>query len=271
MSRSRIRRSIINGGNASEGNFSQFTRTDGAQNYYDVGGGRGTGGGFSYATTNDGQGLMYDGNLTLSSGNIFNSVSVSVSNKQYVNTLTSPEGCRGNIGGIQVTNYKGGGGGGAGGVGMNHDTESSVNDGYGGLGLIVDIAGTNVAYVGGGNGSDFDGSVSQVFNPTYNTIQLRGGGGYGSDNGAPQAGLDGTGGGGGGQGNDTNGGGRAGGSGIVIIRYRSSPSTSTSLELVRGTTTDGSVDYSVGNNDGTFKIKSVVNTSTPDDRLVINS
>ena len=48
-----------------------------------------------------------------------------------------------------------------------------------------------------------------------------------------------------------------GGTGYVIIRYKKEPSTSSSLELVRGTTTDGSVDYSVGNYDGTFKIKSV--------------
>ena len=83
----------MNGGNTSDGNFSQFIRSDGTQNYYVVGGGRGTGGGFSYATTNGGQGLLYDDNLTLSSANIFNGVSVSVSNKLYVNTLTSPEGC----------------------------------------------------------------------------------------------------------------------------------------------------------------------------------
>jgi hypothetical protein len=38
---------------------------------------------------------------------------------------------------------------------MNHDAEASVNDGYGGLGLVVDITGANVAYAGGGNGSDY--------------------------------------------------------------------------------------------------------------------
>jgi hypothetical protein len=125
---------IAGSGNTSEGNFSQFTRTDGGQNYYAVGGDRGTSAGVnSYTTTNGGQGYLYDANLTLSSGNIFNSVSVPVSNKNYVNTLTSPEGCRGKIGDIQITDYKGGGGGAAGGVGMNHDAKASVNDGYGGL------------------------------------------------------------------------------------------------------------------------------------------
>jgi|694.fasta_scaffold10760_3 hypothetical protein len=205
---------------ATDGNFSQFVKSDGTQNYYAVGGGRGTTGGNFYANTNGGQGYLYDANLTLSSGNIFNSVAVAVSNKEYVNTLTSPEGCRGRIGGTQINNYKGGGGGGAGGVGMNHAEETTVNDGYGGLGLAIDITGTSVVYAGGGNGADFNGTVLQVFDPSYSTIQSRGGGGYGSDTGTAQNGLDGTGGGGGGQGNDTSGNpGGNGGSGIVIIRY----------------------------------------------------
>jgi hypothetical protein len=220
-----------------DGGFSQFIKSDGAQNYYAIGGGRGTGGKgtpnpppYVYANTNGGQGYLYDANLTLSSGNIFNGVAVAVSNKEYVNTLTLPEGCRGRIGGIQINNYKGGGGGGAGGVGMNHAEETTVNDGYGGLGLAIDITGTSVVYAGGGSGSDFSGSVSQVFDPAYPTIESRGGGGYGSDNGTPQNGLAGTGGGGGAQGNDTNGNpSGSGGSGIVIIRYLLGTVPSTNL------------------------------------------
>jgi hypothetical protein len=219
-------------GAAEDGGFSQFIKNDGMQNYYAVGGGRGTGGyvlyeynkPFIYANTNGGQGFNYDSSITLSPNNIFNGTPVSVSNKQYVNTLASPEGCRGNIGGLQVTNYKGGGGGGAGSVGMDHDEEATVNDGYGGLGLAVDITGTAVVYAGGGNGTAWGGTLSQVFNPAYPTIASRGGGGFGSDNGTAQNGLDGTGGGGGGQGNDTNGNPSGnGGSGIVIIRYRKPP------------------------------------------------
>jgi hypothetical protein len=231
---------------------SQFIKNDGSQEYLAVGGGRGTTSADYNADTNGGQGYLYDANITLSSANKFNGVAVAVSNKQYVNTLTSPEGCRGNIGGIQITNFKGGGGGGAGGVGMNHDAEATVDDGYGGLGLAVDITGTSVVYAGGGNGADFNGSVSQVFNPSYSTIQLRGGGGYGSDTGIGQDGLDGTGGGGGGQGNDTAKSGR-GGNGIVIIRYRR-PITSSSIELVRGTTADSNRDYKIGNYGGEFKV-----------------
>jgi|694.fasta_scaffold00405_9 hypothetical protein len=205
---------------ATSGNFSQFIKSDGSQEYYANGGGRG--GGWSanaLAITNGGR-TYSDSETTLPLTNKFNGVTVAVSNKQYVNTLTSPEGCRGNVGGLQVTNYKGGGGGGAGGVGMNHDAENTVNDGYGGLGLAIDITGTSIVYAGGGNGSDFTGSVSQVFDPSYPTIQSRGGGGFGSDNGTPQNGLDGTGGGGGAQGDDSNGNPSGnGGSGIVIIRY----------------------------------------------------
>jgi hypothetical protein len=217
------------GGNtilATSGIFSQFIKSDGSQEYYANGGGSGGywGGSGSTAITNGGQSYNIDTNINLPLTNKFNGVTVSVSNKNYVNTLTSPEGCRGNIGGLQVTNYKGGGGGGAGGVGMNHDAENTVNDGYGGLGLAVDITGTSVVYAGGGNGSDFEGTVSQVFDPSYSTIASRGGGGFGSDNGTGQNGLDGTGGGGGGQGNDRNGNPSGnGGSGIVIIRYRKPP------------------------------------------------
>ena len=235
------------GGNtvlATSGIFSQFIKSDGSQEYYANGGGRG--GGWSNTgspvITNGGRSTG-DSETTLPLTNMFNGVTVSVSNKNYVNTLTSPEGCRGNVGGIEITNYKGGGGGGAGGVGMNHDTETTVNDGYGGLGLAVDITGASVVYAGGGNGSDFTGSVSQVFDPSYPTIQSRGGGGFGSDTGTGQNGLDGTGGGGGAQGNDTNGNPSGnGGSGIVIIRYRRV-----------------NTNYKIGNYGGDFKIIS----STP--------
>ncbi len=206
---------------ATSGIFSQFIKSDGSQEYYANGGGSGGywGGAGSTVITNGGQSLNIDTNINLPLTNKLNGVTVTVSNKQYVNTLTSPEGCRGNIGGIQINNYKGGGGGGAGGVGMNHAEETTMNDGYGGIGLAVDITGTSVVYAGGGGGADFSGSVSQVFDPLYPTIQSRGGGGVGSDNGTPQNGLDGTGGGGGGQGNDTNGNPSGnGGSGIVMIK-----------------------------------------------------
>ena len=205
------------------GEDSQFIKSDNTKEYLAKGGAGGYGGGGSPNNTGGSAGGgNYTPNATslLTTQNKFNNSIVNIiSNSTYDNTgLTYPEGCYGRRGGIQVNNFKGGGGGGAGGAGMNHAEETTVNDGYGGLGLAIDITGTSVLYAGGGNGSDFSGSVSQVFDPSYSTIQLRGGGGYGSDTGTAQNGLDGTGGGGGGQGNDTQTSG-AGGSGIVIIRY----------------------------------------------------
>ena len=225
------------------GYSSQFIKSDSSQEYLATGGGNGGAGVIQPYTTNGGGTNTDDSNLTLNTTNKINGNIVSVVNKQYVNTLISPEGCRGNMGGIMSTVWKGGGGGGAGGIGMDHSEEATVFDGYGGLGLAIDITGTSVIYAGGGNGSDYYGTISQVFDPSYPTIQSRGGGGFGSDNGTPQNGLDGTGGGGGGQGFDNANGGN-GGSGIVIIRYR------------RNT------GYKIGNYNGDFKI---ISSSTAGD------
>ena len=225
------------------GYSSQFIKSDSSQEYLATGGGNGGAGIIQASTTNGGGTNTVDINLTLNTTNKINGNIVSVVNKQYVNTLISPEGCRGNMGGIMSTEWKGGGGGGAGGIGMDHSEEATVFDGYGGLGLAIDITGTSVIYAGGGNGSDYYGTISQVFDPSYPTIQSRGGGGFGSDNGTPQNGLDGTGGGGGGQGFDNANGGN-GGSGIVIIRYR------------RNT------GYKIGNYNGDFKI---ISSSTAGD------
>jgi len=210
-----------NANSATVGNFSEFKKDDGTKRYYANGGGFGTSSGTQQATTNGGQGYLNNTSLTLPTNNIFNDVTVTVVSKQYQNSLTLPEGCRGFVGGGQVENFKGGGGGGAGSLGQNHGLESSPNDGYGGDGLGIDITGVNVLYAGGGNGSDFNGSISQVRDPNKPSISSRGGGGYGSDNGSADAGNNGTGAGGGGQGNDTasnNAG--SGGSGVVIIRYK---------------------------------------------------
>jgi len=220
--------SVGNGGNgttnaasslATIGNFSEFKKSDNTKRYYANGGGVGTSSDSQSATTNGGQGYLFNSALTLPTNNVFNDVTVSVVSKQYQNTLSSPEGCRGFVGGGQVENFKGGGGGGAGSLGQSHGLESTINDGYGGDGLGVDITGINVLYAGGGNGGDFNGTVSPIRDPNKLTIESRGGGGFGSDNNVAEAGMNGTGGGGGGQGNDLHNGGN-GGSGIVIIRYK---------------------------------------------------
>ena len=230
------------------GYSSQLIKSDNSQEYLATGGGNGGAGTIQASTTNGGGTHTVNSSLTLNTTNKLNGQVVSVVNKQYVNYLVSPEGCRGNMGGIMATSWRGGGGGGAGSAGMDHSTEASVLDGYGGLGLAVDITGTSVVYAGGGCGSEEGGSISQVFDPSYPTIQSRGGGGFGSDNGTPQNGLDGTGGGGGGQAADTVNGGN-GGSGIVIIRYRKA-----------------NTNYKIGNYGGDFKI--ISSTSSGDNDYI---
>ena len=230
------------------GYSSQLIKSDNSQEYLATGGGNGGAGTIQASTTNGGGTNTVNSSLTLNTTNKLNGQVVSVVNKQYVNYLVSPEGCRGNMGGIMTTSWKGGGGGGAGSAGMDHSEETTVLDGYGGLGLAVDITGTSVVYAGGGCGSDYFTSISQVFDASYPTIQSRGGGGFGSDTGTPQNGLDGTGGGGGGNGFDNVNGGN-GGSGIVIIRYRKA-----------------NTNYKIGNYGGDFKI--ISSTSSGDNDYI---
>ena len=207
------------------GYSSKFINNNGTQEYLAIGGGRG---GYPVVISNGGQayGTM---NIYLPTDNKFNGTTVNVLNNDYVNTLTSPEGCRGNIGGERrippglSSPTLSGGGGGAGGRGENGDTS------YGGIGLAIDITGNSIVYAGGGTGGQswFGNGVNIRFNPLYPTIESRGGGGYGSDTGGNglesigENGLNGTGGGGGGAVSGATGG--NGGSGIVIIRYRKVP------------------------------------------------
>jgi len=244
------------GNSGSTGSDSSIS-IDGTTRYLAKGGGGGQGDSNDINTSggSSGGGTWAGAGDGLSTNNIFNGSVVSVVNNQYVNTLTSPEGCRGNIGGNQLSNYRGGGGGGAGSAGMNHNTETTTDDGYGGLGLSIDITGTPIVYAGGGNGSDYSagrgeasGNQIQSFNPVYPTIESRGGGGYASDSGTAESGLDGTGGGGGGQGTDAYGFfGGSGGSGIVIIRYRKA-----------------NTNYKIGNYGGDFKIISSTQSADTD-------
>jgi hypothetical protein len=71
-----------------------------------------------------------------------------------------------------------------------------------------------------------------------------------------------TGGGGGGSGYQTQTASK-GGSGIIIIRYLN-PSSSSSIELLRGTTTDANHDWKLGNYNGDFIIKKSVNNVETD-------
>jgi hypothetical protein len=144
------------------------------------------------------------------------------------------------------TNWLGAGGGGAGSVGQNSTNQQAGN---GGSGRTISITGTAVIYAGGGGGSALNAGG-------LNGSGGSGGGGAAGANGV--AGTDGLGGGGGGAGGPgvspiSSG---KGGSGIVIIRYRKPiiTTTSSSIELVRGTTSDSNRDYKIGNYGGEYKV-----------------
>jgi hypothetical protein len=169
----------------------------------------------------------------------------------------------------------GGGGGGSTQTGGVINAGSNNKAGKGGDGISINITGTSLWWGAGGGGSGYvflggDGGKGGggAGGATYSgaTAGTAGDSGYTLASGK-NAGS-GTGSGGGGA-TFTDFTGGSGGSGIIIIRYLS-PTSSSSLELVRGTTIDGVVDYSVGNYDGSFKVKSV-DAGTPTDRLTISS
>ena len=128
----------------------------------------------------------------------------------------------------------------------NGNTSFGVNDGNG-----------NYYFGGGGSGG---GGVHSSFSG----IGGLGGGGNGRTpyNSSATAGTPNTGG-GGGAGGFYYGGSSSGGSGIVIIRYRS-PSSTSSIELIRGTQNDFNRDYKIGNYIGDFIVKSSINGTDAD-------
>ena len=192
-------------------------------------------------------------------------------------TYTSTQGNRGGTA-ISGSYGSGGGGGGAGAVGSDANFASPgviagsgiqyYRGGTGGNGLPNSITGTEVFYAGGGTGG---ANTNQGTDTTTQTPPI-GGGGIGSraSGGLGGNGVDGTGGGGGGSDatSSTSATGR-GGSGIVIIRFIS-PSSSSTIELLRGTNIDDKHDWKLGNYAGDFKvISSISGIST--DRLTITS
>ena len=179
---------------------------------------------------------------------------------------------------------QGGGGGGAGAVGTTGGNNVNTTIGHGGDGLsgISAISydfKTNFGNYGkletDGNYWFAGGGAGGIYYTTAGVVSNGGKGGGGStppnvgsaknDGGS---GVNGTGGGGAG-GSAFYGSGGNGGSGIVIIRYLT-PSSSSTIELLRGTTTDANHDWKLGNYNGDFKaISSVSGVDT--DRLVISS
>ncbi len=131
---------------------------------------------------------------------------------------TPGQGYSGGTGGVLDT---GGGGGGGGAPGNNANAGS--NPGYGGIGVVSSISGTNVYYAGGGGGGG---------NSTIGQRGLGGQGGGGDGGYDTTAGINGqayTGGGGGGGGGKSQAG--NGGSGIVIIRYETPPPKGTVIMM----------------------------------------
>jgi hypothetical protein len=175
---------------------------------------------------------------------------------------------RGNNGGNQGgTTLTGGGGGGAGELGQLGSIGGKGGDGLSGITAINYDFQTNFGnfgrleadgkyyFAGGGGG----GGVGQT-----GAISSKGGGGVGgigvtTPNNIGGNGIANTGSGGGGGGGNTGANGGNGGSGIVIIRYRlPNPSSSSSINFIRGTVADTNHDYKVGNFNGEFKVISSV-------------
>jgi hypothetical protein len=229
-----------------------------------------------------------------SGGNSFNSTSVNntlTSTTNVVNGITNiapstttTYSVLGTVGGNSAQPASGGGfkGGGGGGIGIKGTNGTSTTSGTGGSGIYeviinsttynlrshftnngtfgVQDGTTGNYYIGGGGGG---GGWAGSGGLTY-ISGGRGGGGNGADAGSgvvsgpgPSfSGLSATAntGGGGGGGAGYYGFGGAGGSGIVIIRYRSVLISSSSIELLRGTSDDYNIDYKIGNYSGDFKI-----------------
>ena len=221
-----------------KGTNTSFTGTN--ANYVAYGGG---GGGYGSPTDVEPANLgPYGSSGGLGTGDITRETfNVNTEGQGFLGGLSRGEGLEG-----------AGGGGGSGGVG--------ATTGAGGVGTQIDITGVNLYYAGGGAGGHNTGGASGGLGGGGGAVKV----GAGSD-----ATFYGSGGGGGGGGYSDGGSGFAG---VVIIRYLQSlpSSSSSSIELVRGNTTDDVVDYSVGNFDSSFIIKSV-NTGTPTNRFTINS
>ena len=125
----------------------------------------------------------------------------------------------------------GAGGGGAGGGGYAGTEPGGTTGAKGGLGVAVNITGTNAVYAGGGGGGMYFNPAFTDWGPTPNAPANGGGGGHGGLGGGDslvhtvgQPGAPGTGGGGGGAtahnppGGPRQGG--TGGAGIVVVRYK---------------------------------------------------
>ncbi len=263
-----------NGGDSSIGSLF-VAKGGGGGNGGQVGGGGPIGGcsGGSSAINSAG----YNNTLTSTTNIVDGAINISPSTTNTYSVL-------GTIGGNAVSpavggEFKGGGGGGIGIKGTNGTSTTSGTGGSGIYEVIINSTTYNLRsyftnngtfgvqdgttgnyYIGGGGGG---GGWAGSGGLTY-ISGGRGGGGNGADAGTAVvtgegpsfSGLSATantgGGGGGGAGRFGIGG--AGGSGIVIIRYKGLLISSSSIELLRGTSDDYNIDYKIGNYSGDFKI-----------------
>ena len=191
-------------------------------------------------------------------------------------TITSTYAVLGNVGGGNggVTGAAGGGGG----------IEPNVSSGAGSSGASGGKGGDGAYQVtlsGASTPINFrtyfanNGTFGVQNGTTGNYYIGGGGGGLGTGGSQGNGGL----GGGGGVNNagvvNTGAGGATGGasgSGIVIIRYRVNQTAlgNSSIELIRGISSDTNADYKIGNYNGDFKIMSSI-SNTDTERIIINS
>jgi hypothetical protein len=191
-------------------------------------------------------------------------------------TITSTYAVLGNVGGGNggVSGAAGGGGG----------IEPNVSSGAGSSGASGGKGGDGAYQVtlsGASTPINFrtyfanNGTFGVQNGTTGNYYIGGGGGGLGAGGSQGNGGL----GGGGGVNNagvvNTGAGGATGGasgSGIVIIRYRVNQTAlgNSSIELIRGISSDTNADYKIGNYNGDFKIMSSV-SNTDTERIIINS
>jgi len=171
---------------------------------------------------------------------------------------------RPNVQGVEPSHASGGGGG-AGGNGSSYS--NSTGGGNGGAGRDYSVQfGTSVGhngwFAGGGGGNTYQGAGNRGYANGGNGL-FGGGGNGGYDGGTELSGdnaLANTGGGGGGSKWDGSGSlnGGNGGSGAVIIRYLT-PTSISSVNLIRGDTTDGNIDYKIENYNGNYFVKKSLN------------
>ena len=233
--------------------------------YVAKGGGAGSGGANTATSGGCGGGACggngaFSGIIAPSSLNVVNGTT------NVAPTTTTTYAVLGTSGGNAQT-LKGGGGGGSGANGTNATTGLAGPGGNGVYQVVINSFTYNLRtyFTNNGTFGVQDGTTGNYFigggggaggyNLGTSVAGGKGGGGNGSDgNGTNGVAATANTGGGGGSGGGNYGQGGSGGSGLVIIRQRILTSSTASIELIRGVSSDSNVDYKIGNYGGDFKI-----------------